>query len=84
MWALSLAHGQLAEVFFDMALAGFIKDSNAIGGIGVDLLHYFIFVKKDDHCFSDIRYDYRRRSFIDGRNGMFPARSEIALGGILE
>jgi V-type H+-transporting ATPase subunit a len=36
LWALSLAHGQLAEVFFDMALANFIKEGGFVGTVGVN------------------------------------------------
>lgn len=32
LWALSLAHGQLAEVFFDMCLAGKLSSGGILGG----------------------------------------------------
>lgn len=35
LWALSLAHSQLAEVFFEMTLAGGIEKGGASGIIGV-------------------------------------------------
>ena len=39
LWALSLAHGQLAKVFFDYTVGVFLKD----GGYVVLFLGYFIF-----------------------------------------
>lgn len=39
LWALSLAHAQLAKVFFEMSLLGFIKDGNLI----MVIIGFFIF-----------------------------------------
>lgn len=46
LWALSLAHGQLAKVFFDQTLAGFLKDG---GYVGVSICFSFFQI----HAFSN-------------------------------
>lgn len=38
LWALSLAHGQLAEVFFNMAIAPAVRSGGISGAIQVHLL----------------------------------------------
>ena len=42
LWALSLAHGQLAEVFFSMTLASSIEHGGAMGIAGT-LLGFWVF-----------------------------------------
>ena len=77
LWALSLAHGQLAKVFFDYTLAINLKS----GG--------YVLVSKDFHfIFTAILFIlpvlqcHIRCAYVHGSDGGFPSHTQIALGRV--
>lgn len=79
LWALSLAHQQLALVFFSNLLRGALDDGNVMSST-ISVSAYFIIntlVIPRLHCFRnrDLRYPHH-----DGRSRMLPAHAALALG----
>lgn len=74
LWALSLAHSQLAEVFMEKTLVGSFED----GYVGVAGVRYLFIL--DDNFLPIIRWSYIRCFDVYGRDGMFLTHSETSLG----
>jgi vacuolar-type H+-ATPase subunit I/STV1 len=84
LWALSLAHSQLAAVFLEnlliLAFEGETVGFNAIMVILSPLLTYFIVLG----IILSLLYRYFWCLVIDGRLGVFLARVETPLGRVLK
>ena len=78
LWALSLAHSQLAEVFMEKTLVNSFEDGY-IGIIGV----LFCLIP-DGHFLPDVRSCDFRCAHVHGRHGVFPSHSASALGRVPE
>lgn len=77
LWALSLAHSQLADVFLEKTLVGSLE--SGYGGIfGV----FFIFIYSDDHFVSLFCRSHFRSVDVHGCNGVLLAYIKTALGGV--
>jgi hypothetical protein len=78
LWALSLAHSQLAEVFMEKTLVNSFEDGY-IGVIGV----LFCLIP-DGHLLPNVRSCDFRCAHVHGRHGVFPSHSASALGRVPE
>lgn len=76
LWALSLAHSQLAEVFMEKTLVGSFEDGY-IGIVGVN-----IFLIKDDNFLSFICCCHIWYSHVYGCDGVFSTHFETSLGRV--
>lgn len=76
LWALSLAHSQLAEVFFDKT----VEHSIVSGYSGIPMV--LNSVNADGHRLRNPRSGHVRRPPLHGYHVMLPSRPASALGGI--
>ena len=77
LWALSLAHGQLAKVFFDYTLAINLKEG---GYVLVSKHFYLIFVVI--LFILPILQCHIRCAFVHGFDGGLPSHTQITLGRV--
>lgn len=85
LWALSLAHSQLATVFLELILVKYGGGFHAHGvasSIMVSLIPFQLCIAL--HLFLRILLHYLRCSLVHGLNGMLPAHSPSALGRVPE
>jgi hypothetical protein len=74
LWALSLAHSQLADVFFEKTVEKSIDN----GYSGIPMVHYC--TKLDDHWLRDSCTGHLRCAAVHGYYGVLPACPAITLG----
>jgi vacuolar-type H+-ATPase subunit I/STV1 len=83
LWALSLAHGQLAAVFFDNTMmAGF--EAHSIGAAFVMVNYSFVLSVVVMAWLLLLGFIHLIRSLAYGCHGVLPAHTPSALGGIPE
>lgn len=91
LWALSLAHSQLAKVFFDMLLASSLE-KGSVPGVSINQLEA-LNTGSNDHddafvlalyWFCGLGVGNPGRALDDGCNGSHAAHSQVALGRIHE
>ena len=89
LWALSLAHSQLAAVFLELMLVKYGMGFTLQGGISSIFVSHSSYLITLCVCIAvsivlRILLDHLWRAYVHGLNGVLPTHPETSLGGVPE